>query len=85
MDSKSVMTLAKNLVHHEKSKHIDIHFYFIREHVKKKNVELTNAKTHDQVIDIFTKLLAINHFHKLNNLLGMKDRIQLSLRGGVSK
>ena len=85
VDSKSVMTLAKNLVHHEKSKHIDIHFHFIKEHVKEKNVELTYAKINDQVANIFTKPLAANHFHELKNLLGMKDGIQLSLRGGVSK
>ena len=85
MDSKSAMALAKNPIYHERSKHIDIHFHFIREHVKEKNVELTYAKTYDQVADIFTKPLVANHFYKLKNLLGMKDGIQLSLRGGVSK
>ena len=54
-------------------------------HVKEKNVKLTYAKTYDQVADIFIKPLAANHFYKLNNLLGIKDGIQLSLRGGVSK
>ena len=48
-------------------------------------MKLTYAKTHDQVADIFTKPFAANHFHKLKNLVGMKDGIQLSLRGGVSK
>ena len=73
MDSKLALALAKNLVYHERSKHIDIRFHFIKEHVKEKNVELTYMKTHDQVADIFTKPLAADPFHKLKNLLEMKD------------
>ena len=83
IDSKSIMTLAKNLVYHEKSKHINIQFYFIREHVKKKYVGLTYVKTHDQVADIFIKPLVVDPFYKLKNLLGMKHERQLSLRWGV--
>ena len=33
MDSKSSIELAKNPVHHERSKHIDVRFHFIREKV----------------------------------------------------
>ena len=33
IDNKSAIELAKNPVHHERSKHIDVRFHFIREHV----------------------------------------------------
>jgi hypothetical protein len=34
VDNKSAIELAKNSVNHERSKHIDIRFHFIRDHVK---------------------------------------------------
>jgi hypothetical protein len=34
VDNKSAIELAKNPVNHERSKHIDIRFHFIRDHVK---------------------------------------------------
>jgi hypothetical protein len=58
VDNKSAIDLAKNLVHHERSKHIDVRFYFIREHVKNGDVEMTHVVSRDQVADIFTKPLS---------------------------
>jgi hypothetical protein len=34
VDNKSTIELAKNPVNHERSKHIDVRFHFIRDHVK---------------------------------------------------
>jgi hypothetical protein len=34
VDNKSSIELSKNLVHHERSKHIDVRFHSIREHIK---------------------------------------------------
>ena len=38
--NKSVIQLAKNPVHHDRSKHIDTRFHFLRDHVKEKTLEL---------------------------------------------
>jgi hypothetical protein len=73
LDSKSAIELAKNSVHHERSKHIDMKFHFMREEVKKKNVELIHVTSEDQVADIFTKPLPTMKFKKFKKLLGMKD------------
>jgi hypothetical protein len=85
LDSRSAIELAKNPVHHERSKHIDLKFHFIREHVKEKEIELVHVKSEDQAADIFTKPLSTRLFEKMRNLLGMKDRRELSLRRGVDK
>jgi hypothetical protein len=45
IDNRSAIALAKNLVYHERSKHIDTRHHFIREHVKNKEVELISCKT----------------------------------------
>ena len=48
-------------------------FHSIRKHVKNKDMELIYIKTHDQIADIFTKLLGVDLFNKFKGLLGMKD------------
>jgi hypothetical protein len=85
LDNRSAIELAKNPIHHERSKHIDLKFHFIREHVKEKEIELVHVKSEDQVADSFTKPLSTRPFEKLRNLLGMKDIRELSLRRGVDE
>lgn len=72
VDNRSAIALAKNPVFHERSKHIDTRFHFIREHVKQKEVELVYCKSYDQVADIFTKPLKHDVFGRLKLMLGMK-------------
>jgi len=80
IDNKSAIALAKNPVHHERSKHIDTRFHFIREHVKMKEVELHHKSSSDQVADIFTKALKTDAFQKLRKKLGVQVRGETSLR-----
>jgi hypothetical protein len=74
VDNKSAIELAKNLVHYERSKYIDVYFHFIQEHVKNGDVEMTHVVNHDQVTDIFTKPLPAELFNKFKKLLGMRTR-----------
>jgi len=73
VDNKSAIELAKNPVNHERSKHIDVRFHFIRDHVKEGNVELVHVASQDQVADIFTKPLPTVLLERCKKLLGMKD------------
>jgi hypothetical protein len=74
VDNKSAIELVKNPVHHERNKHIDVCFHFIREHVKNDDVEMTHVASRDQVADIFTKPLSAELFNKFKKLLGMQAR-----------
>ena len=40
-DSQSAIELAKNPIYHARTKHIKIRYYFIREKVKNKEIELS--------------------------------------------
>lgn len=80
MDNKSVIALAKNPVYHDRSKHIDMRYHYIRECITRKDVHLKYMKTHDQVTDIFTKPLKKEDFIRLRSLIGVTKP---SLRGGV--
>ena len=60
-------------MNHERSKHIDVRFHFIRDHVKKGSVKLVHVASQDQVADIFTKLLLKVLFDKYKKMIGMMD------------
>ena len=82
IDNKSAQALAKNLVFHDRSKHIDTRYHFIRECIAKKEIELEYVRTNDQIADIFTKPLKYENFQQLRLKLGV---IQISsLQGSVS-
>ena len=70
-DNTSAINLAKNLIQHSRSKHIDIKHHFIRYHVQKGDIELSFVNTKDQIADIFTKALADDQFYYIKNLLNM--------------
>jgi hypothetical protein len=56
-DSESCIALAKNPEHHERTKHIDIQYHFIREKVEEGIVKLEYCPTQQMVADVFTKAL----------------------------
>ncbi|KAJ7978961.1 Retrovirus-related Pol polyprotein from transposon TNT 1-94 [Quillaja saponaria] len=72
VDNKSALALAKNPVFHDRSKHIDTRYHFIRECIAKKEVEVKFVKSLDQVADIFTKPLKFEVFQGLRELLGVR-------------
>ncbi|KAL0551788.1 hypothetical protein IC582_010877 [Cucumis melo] len=71
VDNKSTIALAKNPVFHDRSKHIDTKFHFIRDCISRKEVQVEYVKTEDQIADIFTKPLKVNVFKNLRTLLGV--------------
>jgi len=74
VNNKSAIELATNSVNHERSKHIDVRFHFIREQVKEGNVELEHIESRAQVADMFTKLLPSSLFENNKMILEMKDK-----------
>jgi hypothetical protein len=70
-DSTSVISVAKNPVMHLKTKHIDVHFHFLRDHSKKGDIDLRHVDTHRQLADIFTKPLDQSTFTHLRGELGV--------------
>ena len=56
-DNISSMMLAKNLVYHARTKHIEIHYHYVKEKVIEGEIDLAHVKTGQQVINIFTKAL----------------------------
>jgi transposase InsO family protein len=57
-DNQGAMALAKNPNHHQRSKHIDIRYHYVRQQVSKRTVQLDYIATADQAADQLTKPLS---------------------------
>ncbi|GJS11339.1 retrovirus-related pol polyprotein from transposon TNT 1-94 [Tanacetum coccineum] len=55
-DSKSSISISCNPVQHSRTKHISIHYNFIKEHVEKGTIELYFVGTEYQLADLFYKI-----------------------------
>ena len=72
VDNQSAITLSKNTGHHNRSKHIDTRYHFIRECVEEKKIEIRFVRTEDQLADMFTKALGIQKFHEMRDRIGIR-------------
>ena len=72
-DNTSAIAITYNPVQHSKTKHIDIRYHFIRNHVMKGDVEIYFIPTDDQLADIFTKPSDEKRFKDLVSRLGMQN------------
>ena len=54
---------------HSRTKHIDIRYYFIKEHILNGDIVLDYVYTDDQLADIFTKPLGEERFSYLTRKL----------------
>nr|GFA81933.1 uncharacterized mitochondrial protein AtMg00810-like [Tanacetum cinerariifolium] len=70
-DNKSAIALCCNNVQHSRSKHIDIIYHFIKEHVENGVIKLYFVNTKYQLADLFTKALGRERIEFLINKLGM--------------
>ena len=64
--------MAKNQVHHAKTKHIGIRFHFIKEIVGNGEISLQKVDTKDNPVDMLTKIvpaIKFNHYLDLINIL----------------
>jgi hypothetical protein len=68
-DSNSAISVAKNLVLHSKTKHIEVRYHFLRDNVEKGKISLIHVPTHDQLADIFTKPINQATFTRLRGEL----------------
>ncbi|GKA02014.1 hypothetical protein Tco_0674679 [Tanacetum coccineum] len=64
-DSKSAVVISFNPVQHSRTKHINIRYHFIKEHVEKGTIELYFVWTEYQLADLFTKSLPKERFKYL--------------------
>ncbi|GKE15541.1 hypothetical protein Tco_1423118, partial [Tanacetum coccineum] len=71
-DSKSKIAISCNPVQHSRTKHINIRYHSIKEHVEKGSTELYFVGMKYQLADLFTKALPRERFEYLVHRIGMR-------------
>lgn len=71
VDNKFAIDLAKNPVHHERSKHIETKYHYIRKSAEDGKISLEQIPTGDQLADIMTNSLARVKFQELRDRIGV--------------
>ncbi|GJX36811.1 hypothetical protein Tco_0248368 [Tanacetum coccineum] len=61
-DSHSDIAISCNPMQHSRTKHINVHYHFIKEHVERGIIELHFFRTEYQLADMFTKALPEERF-----------------------
>nr|GEW85077.1 ribonuclease H-like domain-containing protein [Tanacetum cinerariifolium] len=64
-DSKSAISISCNPVQHTRTKHIDVRYHFIKDHVEKETIELYFVGIEYQLADLFMKSLPAARFQFL--------------------
>jgi hypothetical protein len=68
-DNQSAIALSKNDTYHQRTKHIDIRYHFVRERVKSNDITVTWIPTQEQQADLLTKMLPTKQFQLLRDKL----------------
>ena len=68
-DSTGAEALAKNPVHHSRTKHMDVKYHYIRELVRAEEIVVQHIHTDRQVADVLTKPLASGKFDVFTDIL----------------
>ncbi|KAH7959640.1 hypothetical protein HPB49_012660 [Dermacentor silvarum] len=56
-DNRGAIALEKNQVNSDRSKHIDLKYYFLREKVEEEKLRLQYVESSNNCADLFTKAL----------------------------
>ena len=73
-DDKSCIKMTENLVFHDKSKHIEIQYFYIRDMIQKGAMKLQYVSTDEQVVDVLTKPLYQVKFEYFRGKLGVVQK-----------
>ena len=72
-DSQSSIYLCKNPVFHERSKHINVKYHFIRDLVSQELLKIDKIPTEFNPADMGTKVVPVSKFHTCRDLLKIKS------------
>lgn len=68
-DNQAAIEIASDDQHHDRTKHIDLRYHWIRDSIKRGDMTIHWISTHDQLADALTKALGPSLFHRLKPLI----------------
>ena len=79
-DNQSCIKLSENPVFHDRSKHIEMRYHFIRDLVQRGALKFQYICTDEQIVDILTKPLTASKFVYFHDKLGTVKKASLTKR-----
>jgi hypothetical protein len=72
-DSNCAISIIQDPEEHQRVKHIDVKYFFLRDHQEIGTLKMIKIPTDDQVASIFTKPLAKKRFERLQRMMGIQE------------
>ena len=72
-DNQSAIKLMKNSIFHSRTKHIDLHFHFVRELVTDEKIIFEYCNSTEQVADALTKSVPVNKLQFCRDKMGLQS------------
>jgi hypothetical protein len=75
-DNQGTIELSKNPIQHQRSKHIDVRFHFIRDEIMKNKVKIEYCPTMEMLADLLTKPITKAKLEKFHDVIfGFNGRV----------
>ena len=68
---RGALAVARNPVFHARTKHIEVHYHYVRERLSAGEISLAYVPTQDNLADLFTKALPREKFEAFRKALGL--------------
>ena len=62
-DNKAAIAIANNPVQHDRTKHVEVHRNFIKDHLNQGTISFSFVSSQTQLADVLTKTISRNIFH----------------------
>ena len=72
-DNQACIRIGQNPELHQRTKHIDIKYHYLRDQIRKGNISLQWIPTNEQLADALTKPLPKSSFDKFIIEIGLTD------------
>ncbi|MCO5553848.1 hypothetical protein L7F22_007374 [Adiantum nelumboides] len=70
-DNQSALAVVRNPIFHARTKHIEVHYHYVRERLSAGEISLAYVPTQDNLADLFTKALSREKLQALRKALGL--------------
>jgi hypothetical protein len=70
-DNKSAINIASNLVQHDRTKHVEVDHFFIKEKIDEDTLELSHVILREQLADCLTNCLGVKECELACSKMGM--------------
>ncbi|MCO5550317.1 hypothetical protein L7F22_003801 [Adiantum nelumboides] len=70
-DRQSTLAVVRNSIFHARTKHIEVHYHYVRERLLAGEISLAYVPTQNNLVDLFTKALSREKLEAFRKDLGL--------------